>query len=173
MYRLYDSFSACPESVRPLEAINSIVSACPRDLHHNKSCTNGVRVQSTVTNGGCQVPREIGYSLSRRPTSWPENMGVRTCVFTGQLRRSCWAKRPHCQEVCSANRQTSAAVQQTCGPGTEPGTAAGEVSGVPEPVGGEKHHWRWSPVLAELARPRATQRGSCVEGRTKAAGQQP
>jgi hypothetical protein len=67
----------------PLEALNSIVSACPRDLHHT-SCTNAVRVHSTVTCGGCQVPQEIGYPLSTKPTSWPENMGERPCVFTAQ-----------------------------------------------------------------------------------------
>jgi hypothetical protein len=59
-YRLYDSVSGCPGKRRPLEGLNSIVSAGPRDLHHNKICTNGVRVHSTVTGGGCQVSQEIG-----------------------------------------------------------------------------------------------------------------
>jgi hypothetical protein len=38
-----------PGKRRPLEALNSIVSACPRDLHHNKSCTNGIRVHHTAS----------------------------------------------------------------------------------------------------------------------------
>ncbi len=78
---------------RPLEALNSIVSACPRDIHHYKSSTNGVRVHCTVTCGGCQVPREIGYPLSRRfrgCTGWR----IWGCDPT-YLWRRCWAKRPH------------------------------------------------------------------------------
>jgi hypothetical protein len=38
-----------PGKPRPLEALNSIVSAGPRDLRRNKSCSNGVRVHRTVT----------------------------------------------------------------------------------------------------------------------------
>ncbi len=49
-----------PWKPRPLEALNSIVSAGPRDLRRNKRCTDGVRVHGTVTCGGCQVPQEIG-----------------------------------------------------------------------------------------------------------------
>jgi hypothetical protein len=57
----------------------------PRDLHHTKSCTNGVRIHCTVTGGGCQVPQEMDDPLSRRPISWLENMAERPCVFTATL----------------------------------------------------------------------------------------
>ncbi len=49
-----------PGKPRPLEALNSIVSAGPRDLRRNKSCTDGVWVHRTVTPGGCQVSQEVG-----------------------------------------------------------------------------------------------------------------
>ncbi len=70
-----------PGKPRPLEALNSIISAGPRDLRRNKSCTDGVRVHRTVTGGGCQVPQEMDQPLLRRPTSWPENMGERLCFL--------------------------------------------------------------------------------------------
>ncbi len=59
-----------PGKHRPLEALNSIVSACPRDLHHNKpeSCTNGVSQlvrwcllkSLRGTSGKCNVSRQTG-----------------------------------------------------------------------------------------------------------------
>jgi hypothetical protein len=76
-----------PEKRRHLEALDSIVSACHRDLHHSKSCTNGVRDHRTITSGGCQVPQEMGDPLSRRATSWPVNMGKGPCVFTATFLR--------------------------------------------------------------------------------------
>ncbi len=50
----YFCIQAChsiPRKHLPLEALHSIVSACSRDLPHNKSWTNGVRVHRTVTSG--------------------------------------------------------------------------------------------------------------------------
>ncbi len=57
-------------------------------LHRNKSCTNGVRVHSTVTGWGCQVPQEIGYPLQLRGRIiWGSDPSY--------LRHRCWAKRQH------------------------------------------------------------------------------
>jgi hypothetical protein len=43
-----------PGKPRALEALNSIGSASPRDLPRHKSCTDGVRVDRTVTSA--EVP---------------------------------------------------------------------------------------------------------------------
>ena len=59
----YDSFGLC------------------RDPRHDECCMNGASGHRTVTGGGCQVHREIGYPLSRRHTPWPEKMGARPCVL--------------------------------------------------------------------------------------------
>ncbi len=57
-----------PGKPRPLEALNSIVSASPRDRHQNKSCMNHdwVRVHCTVTGGGCQAWAPASSGMTNR-----------------------------------------------------------------------------------------------------------
>ncbi len=62
-----------PGKRRPLKVLNSskgahsIVSACPRDLHHNTSCTNGVRVHRTVTGEGARCLKKSATLCQEGP----------------------------------------------------------------------------------------------------------
>jgi hypothetical protein len=74
-----------------LEALNSIVSAGPRDHCRNKSCMEGVRVQCTVTAGGCQVLKKTASLCEEDPLRGLRILGSDSAY----IRRRCWAKRQH------------------------------------------------------------------------------
>ncbi len=82
-------FFDMPGKRRPLEALNSIISACPRDLHLVSSPSGPqqeLHEWDQCYRWRVQSAQEIGHPLSRRPTSRPDNGGwLGSCVFTAPL----------------------------------------------------------------------------------------
>jgi hypothetical protein len=81
-YRVYDCIWAYPGRQAPATGAAHFerCSLC-RGPSHDEFCMNGASGHRTATDGECQVLQEIGYTLSTRQTSWPENMGTAPCVF--------------------------------------------------------------------------------------------
>jgi hypothetical protein len=67
-----------PESIRRKDL------GCKWVRVHRTVISEGCQVH-TVISEECQVPQEMGGPLSRRPTSWPQNMGERPWVSTATL----------------------------------------------------------------------------------------
>ncbi len=87
-----------------------------RGPSHDEFCMNGASRHRTVTDGECQVLREIGYTLSTRQTSWPENMGTAICVFRAPLGKGTalhvsrvpnWTPRVRLQKTISTQQVAS------------------------------------------------------------------
>ncbi len=92
-----------PGKHRPLEALNSINLACPRDLHLVSSPSGPqeeLHEWSQLPVEGARCPRNRLSSqtpLSRMPTLRPENVGRNPAYFW----HLCWVKNPHfkCLEI--------------------------------------------------------------------------